>query len=58
LLLLVGRKSRATPSILSLLVSLTPKTSLWECVTAACKAFSLANVKRMGTNDWVIRSVD
>jgi hypothetical protein len=25
---------------------------LWECLTAACKAFSLANVKGMGTSDW------
>ncbi len=31
---------------------------LWECVTAACKAFSLANVIGMGTNDWVIKSLD
>jgi hypothetical protein len=31
---------------------------LWECVTAGCKAFSLANVKGTGTNDWVIRSLD
>ncbi len=23
--------------------------SLWECLTAGCKAFSLANVKGMGT---------
>ncbi len=30
----------------------------WECVTAGCKAFSLANVKGMGTNDRVIRSLD
>ncbi len=31
---------------------------LWECLTACCKAFSLANGKGMGTNDWVIRSLD
>ncbi len=31
---------------------------LLECLTAACKAFSLANAKGMGTNDWVIRSLD
>ncbi len=31
---------------------------VWECLTAACKAFSLANGKGMGTNDWVIRSLD
>jgi hypothetical protein len=31
---------------------------LWECVTAGCKAFSLANGKGMGANDWVIRSLD
>jgi hypothetical protein len=24
---------------------------LWECLTAGCKAFSLANVKGTGTND-------
>ncbi len=29
-----------------------------ECLTAGCKAFSLANVKGTGTNDWVIRSLD
>jgi hypothetical protein len=27
-------------------------------LAAACKAFSLANVKGTGTNDWVIRSLD
>ncbi len=27
-------------------------------LTAACKAFSLANGKGTGTNDWVIRSLD
>ncbi len=31
---------------------------MWECVTAGCKAFSLANGKGTGTNDWVIRSLD
>jgi hypothetical protein len=31
---------------------------LWECLTAGCKAFSLANGKGMGTNDWVIKSLD
>jgi hypothetical protein len=31
---------------------------LWECVTAGCKAFSLANGKGTGTNDRVIRSLD
>jgi hypothetical protein len=31
---------------------------LWECLTAGCKAFSLANGKGTGTNDWVIRSLD
>jgi hypothetical protein len=31
---------------------------LRECLTAACKAFSLANGKGTGTNDWVIRSLD
>jgi hypothetical protein len=30
---------------------------MWECLTA-CKAFSLANAKGKGTNDWVIRSLD
>ncbi len=29
-----------------------------ECLTAGCKAFSLANVKGTGTNDWVIKSLD
>jgi hypothetical protein len=29
-----------------------------KCVTAGCKAFSLANGKEMGTNDWVIKSLD
>ncbi len=29
-----------------------------ECLTAACKAFSLANGKGTGTNDWVIKSLD
>jgi hypothetical protein len=29
-----------------------------ECLTAAWKAFILANGKGMGTNDWVIRSLD
>ncbi len=32
--------------------------SLWECLTVGCKAFSLVNVKGMGTNDWVIKSLD
>jgi hypothetical protein len=27
-------------------------------LTAACKAFSLANGKGTGTNDWVIKSLD
>jgi hypothetical protein len=27
-------------------------------LTAGCKAFSLANGKGMGTNDWVIKSLD
>ncbi len=27
-------------------------------LTAGCKAFSLANVKGTGTNDWVIRTLD
>jgi hypothetical protein len=31
---------------------------LWECVTAGCKAFSLANGKGTGSNDWVIKSLD
>ncbi len=31
---------------------------LCECLTAGCKAFSLANGKGTGTNDWVIRSLD
>ncbi len=31
---------------------------LWECLTACCKAFSLANGKETGTNDWVIKSLD
>jgi hypothetical protein len=32
--------------------------TLWECWLLDCKAFSLANVKGMGTNDWVIKSLD
>jgi hypothetical protein len=47
----VGLTDRIDKIILSL-------QSLWECLTAACKAFSLANGKGMGTNDWVIRSLD
>ncbi len=31
---------------------------LWECLTAACKAFSIANAKQRGTNGLVIRSLD
>jgi hypothetical protein len=31
---------------------------LCECLTAACKAFSLANVMGTGTNDWVIKSLE
>jgi hypothetical protein len=31
---------------------------VWECLTAACKAFSLANVKEKGTDGLVIRSLD
>jgi hypothetical protein len=31
---------------------------VWECETAACRAFSLANAKGTGTDDWVIRSLD
>jgi hypothetical protein len=30
----------------------------YECVTAGCKAFSLANEQGTDTNDWVIRSLD
>jgi hypothetical protein len=33
-------------------------SGLWECVTAGCKAFSLANEKGTGTNDWIIKSLD
>jgi hypothetical protein len=29
-----------------------------ECLTAACKAFSLANAKGKGVNELVIRSLD
>jgi hypothetical protein len=29
-----------------------------ECLTAACKVFSLANGKGTATNDWVIKSLD
>jgi hypothetical protein len=32
--------------------------NVWKCLTAGCKTFSLANGKGMGTNDWVIRSLD
>jgi hypothetical protein len=31
---------------------------LCKCLIAGCKAFSLANVKGTGTNDWVIKSLD
>jgi hypothetical protein len=31
---------------------------VWECVTAACKAFSLANAKGKGINELVIKSLD
>jgi hypothetical protein len=31
---------------------------LWECLTAACKAFSLANAKVKGVNELVVRSLD
>ena len=33
-------------------------SSMWECLTAACKAFSLANAKEKGTDGLVIRSLD
>ncbi len=36
----------------------TRKPMLSGYLTAACKAFSLANGKEMGTNDWIIRSLD
>jgi hypothetical protein len=29
-----------------------------ECLTAACKAFSLANAKGKGINELVVRSLD
>jgi hypothetical protein len=32
--------------------------AVWECLTAGCKAFSLANGKGTGTKDWVIKSLD
>jgi hypothetical protein len=35
-----------------------PEPDLCEYLTAGCMAFSLANGKGMGTNDWVIRSLD
>ncbi len=41
-----------------ILVDLGTPWGLWECLTAGCKAFSLANGKGTGTNDWVIRSLD
>ncbi len=31
---------------------------MWDCLTAACKAFSLANTKGKGINELVIRSLD
>ncbi len=31
---------------------------LWGCLTAACKAFNLANAKEKGTDGLVIRSLD
>ena len=35
-----------------------PLWALLECLTAACKALSLANAKGKGTNGSVIRSLD
>jgi hypothetical protein len=34
------------------------RSALRECLTAACKAFSLANAKEKGTAGLVIRSLD
>ena len=34
------------------------KHRMWDCLTAACKAFSLANAKGKGINELVIRSLD
>jgi hypothetical protein len=33
-------------------------SAMWECVTAACKAFSLANAKGKGVDELVIKSLD
>ncbi len=47
-------------AILPLVVVMMIRVALpvCECLTAACKAFSLANVKGTGTNDWLIKSLD
>ncbi len=34
------------------------RAGVWECLTACCKVFSLANGKGTDTNDWVIKSLD
>jgi hypothetical protein len=48
--------------MLSLLLTPSPLHPLllllWECLTVACKAFSLANAKGKGVNALVIRSLD
>ncbi len=36
----------------------SPAPSLRECLTAACKAFSLANAKGKGVDELVIKSLD
>jgi hypothetical protein len=41
-----------------ILKKVAPLGVVCECSTAGCKAFSLANGKGMGTNDWVIKSLD
>ncbi len=48
-------------SVFDLLVQLSKELgsdTLRGCLTATCKAFSLANAKRKGVNELVIRSLD
>jgi hypothetical protein len=40
----------------SLRSHLETKPDMWECLTAVCKALSLANAKGKGTDGLVIRS--
>jgi hypothetical protein len=48
----------AVIALAALVLALFVACQLWECLIAACKAFSLANGKGKGTNDRVIKSLD